>query len=104
MEEEERKKKLFLLYRWDILKEKRKEMYTEMMKEKMLKYRKRFWIQGSVTAHILKHIFNVFDAEREAATRKAKIQFAVNMFAIKFRLWSQKKRKTMDERARTTAR
>jgi hypothetical protein len=40
IEEEERKKKLFLLYRWDILKEKRREMYTEKLKLKMEKYRK----------------------------------------------------------------
>ena len=88
IEEEERKKKVFLLYRWDILKEKRREMYTELMKEKMEKYRKRFWTQGVVTSHILKMIFEMFDKQREEATRKARTQFAVNMFAIKFRLWS----------------
>lgn len=44
IEDEERKKKVFMLYRWDILKEKKKEMYTEKLKEKMEKYRKRFWV------------------------------------------------------------
>jgi hypothetical protein len=44
IEIEERKKKMFLLYRWDILKEKRKEMHEELMKDKMERYRKRFWV------------------------------------------------------------
>lgn len=46
----------------------------------------------------------MFDREREEAIRKARIKFAVNMFAIKFKLWSQKKRKTMDGRAQVSAR
>lgn len=47
-------------------------MYTELMKEKMEKYRKRFWTQGVVTSHILKMIFEMFDKQREEATRKAR--------------------------------
>ena len=98
MELEQRKKKMFMLHRWEFLKDKRNEMYQELIKQKMERYRKHFWVKGVITSQILNHIFTIFDQTREKATRKAKIQFAVNMFAIKFRLWSQRKRKTYDER------
>ena len=37
IEDEQRKKKLFLLHRWEILKDKRREMYEERMWTKMLR-------------------------------------------------------------------
>lgn len=56
------------------------------------------------TVKCLKHIFVIFDQKREKFIREAKVQFAVNMFAIKFRIWQQKKKKTYDERNMQIAR
>ena len=44
MEIEERKKKVFMLHRWEFLKEKRREMQEDVMKNRMEKYRKHFWV------------------------------------------------------------
>lgn len=83
-----RKKKLFLLHRKDILINKRNEMYEEAIQRRMEHERKSDWVKYILTVQMMKHIFTLFDQRREVVTRQAKVQFAVNMFAIKFRLWS----------------
>ena len=69
----------------------------------MERNRKFEWTRYIYTCLMLRHVFALFDEERERTTRQAKIQFAVNMFGIKFRLWSQKKRKTEEERQQLIA-
>lgn len=77
-----------MLHRWEILKEKRREMYEDLMQQKMEEERKFDLIRYIHAVKCIKHIFTLFDQKREKAVTEAKVQFAVNMFAIKFRLWS----------------
>lgn len=104
IEMENMKKRLFLLHRWEILKEKRDEMRVEALQLRMERQRKFEWTRHIYTCLMLRHIFSLFDQERDHTTRQAKVQFAVGMFGIKFKLWSQKKRKTQDERKQLIAR
>ncbi|CDW83422.1 UNKNOWN [Stylonychia lemnae] len=99
MELEQRKKNMFLLHRWEFLKEKRAEMKKIAIKSRLENNRKYDWVRYIITCQMMKHIYTVFYQKREVATREAQIQFAVNMFAIKFKLWSQKKRPTAELRS-----
>lgn len=82
------KKRLFLLHRWEIIREKRDEMMTEALQVRLERNRKFEWARSIYACLMLRHIFALFDRERERTTRQAKVQFAVSMFGIKFRLWS----------------
>jgi hypothetical protein len=88
IEMENMKKRMFLLHRWEIIREKRDEMRSEAIQRRMEHNRKHEWVRYILTCQMMKHIFTLFDEKKEITTRQAKTTFAVNMFSIKFRLWS----------------
>ena len=100
---QERKKKIFLIHRWDYIRERRQEQYEATMQLKMERKQKFIWCQNIMFIQIMKHIYGVFDSKRTAFIKDLKQQFGVNMFAIKFRVWQRKKRFLYDERIQQKA-
>lgn len=102
-DKEQLKMNIFLMKRWDFIKE-RKQEYHEFLIQKMAEEdRGTTWAKNVHFLLIMRKIFNIFDQKRIDTTYELKSTFCVQMLKIKFKLKQKKKRPSLEEREMLTA-